>query len=330
MSFLPGLSTDISVDDAAFAARERAEVTLNSIGDAVLSTDTDGNVTYLNLAAEAMTGWSREAAAGQPLESVFHIIDRETREVARNPMRLAVELDKTVGLTPNCVLVRRDGWEAAIEDSAAPIHDRDGHVTGAVIVFRDVGAALATSRQMSLLAQHDLLTGLPNRLLLNDRLSEAIARARRHQKPLAVCFLDVDGFKGINDSLGHAAGDQLLRSIASRLSGALRASDTVCRFGGDEFVIVLSELEHAPDASTVGAKLLDAAAGPHRIDDRDVAVTVSVGAAIFPGHGQDADTLVAHADAAMYEAKRAGLNILRLFEPGMAARAPRPRPASAR
>ena len=318
MPFLPALSTDASGDDAAFAARERAEVTLNSIGDAVLSTDTDGNVTYLNLAAEVMTGWSRKAAAGQPLESVFHIIDRETREAARNPMQLAVELDTTVSLTPNCVLVRRDGRETAIEDSAAPIHDRDGHITGAVVVFRDVGAALEASRQMSHLAQHDLLTGLPNRLLLNDRLTEAIALARRHQKPLAVCFLDVDGFKGINDSLGHAAGDQLLRSIATRLSGALRASDTVCRFGGDEFVIVLSEIEHADHASTVAAKLVDAAAGPHRIDGRDVAVTVSVGAAIFPGHGLDADTLIAHADAAMYDAKRAGLSHLRPFEPAMA------------
>ena len=314
MPFLPALPTDAAVDDAEFAARERAEVTLNSIGDAVLSTDNDGNVTYLNLAAEVMTGWSRKAAAGQPLESVFHIIDRETREVARNPMRLAVELDKTVALTPNCVLVRRDGQEAAIEDSAAPIHDRDGHVTGAVIVFRDVGAALETSRQMSHLAQHDLLTGLPNRLLLNDRLTEAIALARRHKKPLAVCFLDVDRFKGINDSLGHAAGDRLLQSIAGRLRGALRATDTVCRFGGDEFVIVLSEIEHADHASTVAAKLLDAAAGPHRIDGRDVTVTISVGAAIFPDHGLDADTLVTHADAAMYEAKRAGLNNLRLFE----------------
>ena len=108
------------VAEALFAARERAEVTLNSIGDAVLSTDLSGRVTYLNLAAEAMTGWSREAAAGRPLDEVFHIITRQTREVARNPMSLAVELDKTVGLTPNCILVRRDGRETEIEDSAAP------------------------------------------------------------------------------------------------------------------------------------------------------------------------------------------------------------------
>jgi diguanylate cyclase (GGDEF)-like protein/PAS domain S-box-containing protein len=287
-------------------ARDRAQSTLDSIGDAVLSTDLAGNITYLNHAAETMTGWSRDAAAGHPLGDVFRIIDRDTREPAQNPMVLAVELDKTVGLTPNCLLVRRDGHETAIEDSAAPIYDRNGHVTGAVIVFRDVGAALETSRQMSHLAQRDALTGLPNRLLLHDRLLAAIALALRHKKPLAVGFLDIDGFKAVNDSLGHAAADQILRSIATRLAGALRQSDTVSRYGGDEFVIVLSELERAADAPLVAKKLLAAAAGPHRFDSRDIRVTASLGVSLYPDHGQDADTLIACADAAMYQAKRHG------------------------
>jgi diguanylate cyclase (GGDEF)-like protein/PAS domain S-box-containing protein len=309
------------VAEALFAARERAEVTLNSIGDAVLSTDLAGNVTYLNLAAEAMTGWSRESAAGRPLDDVFHIITRQTREVARNPMTLAVLLDKTVGLTPNCILVRRDGLETEIEDSAAPIHDQDGRVTGAVIVFRDVGTALETSRHMSHLAQHDVVTGLPNRLLLNDRLAEAIALGHRRSKPLAVCFLDVDGFKDINDVLGHTAGDRLLRSIAARVSGALRASDTVSRYGGDEFVIVLSEIEHAEDAASVAGKILQAVAEPHRINAQVVTVTASLGVTLFPDHGRDADTLIMNADAAMYDAKRAGLGQYRIFDVGMDARA---------
>jgi diguanylate cyclase (GGDEF)-like protein/PAS domain S-box-containing protein len=310
-----------SVAEALFAARERAEVTLDSIGDAVLSTDLDGNVTYLNLAAEAMTGWSREVAAGRPLDEVFHIITRQTREVARNPMSLAVQLDKTVGLTPNCVLVRRDGRETEIEDSAAPIHDRDGRVTGAVIVFRDVGTALETSRQMSHLAQHDVVTGLPNRLLLNDRLAEAIALGHRRSKPLAVGFLDVDGFKDINDVLGHAAGDRLLRSIAARVSGALRESDTVSRYGGDEFVIVLSEIEHAEDAARVAEKILRAVSEPHRINAQVINITGSLGVTLFPDHGRDADTLIANADAAMYDAKRAGFGQYRIFDIGMDARA---------
>ena len=141
-----------AMEEALFVEKERAQVTLNSIGDAVLSTDISGHVTYLNLVAESMTGWSREEASGQPLAEVFQIIDGVTREPARNPLALAVQLDKTVGLTANCILIRRDGFEAAIEDSAAPIHDRAGQVIGAVIVFHDVSAARAMSLQMSICA----------------------------------------------------------------------------------------------------------------------------------------------------------------------------------
>lgn len=293
---------------------DRAEATLNSIGDAVLSTDIDGTVTYLNVAAERMTGWSREAAAGRPLDDVFHIVDGETRAPAPNPINLAMRLNKTVGLTPNCVLVRRDGTETEIEDSAAPIYNTDGSIAGAVIVFRDVGTALETSRHMSRLAQHDSLTGLPNRLLLNDRLTGAIVLARRHGKPLAVLFLDIDGFKTVNDSLGHAAGDVLLRAIAAELAGSLRQSDTVSRYSGDEFVIVLSEIESGDHATVVAKKLLRAVAGPHRVGARDVMVTASIGIALYPVHGQDAETLVANADAAMYGAKRGGHGHERLFD----------------
>jgi len=288
-----------------FVARDRAALILDSIGDAVLSTDMAGNVTYINPAAESMTGWSRDAAAGRPLAEVFHIVDARTRSSAQDPTKLAVSLNKPVGFTPSCVLVRRDGKEFEIEDSAAPVHDREGQVTGAVIVFRDVGAALETSRQMSHLAQHDALTGLPNRLLLTDRLTDAIVFAHRRRKPLAVLFMDVDDFKAINDARGHAIGDQVLRSIAANLTRALRQSDTVSRYGGDEFVIVLSEIEDASHGVLVAAKLLRAAAGPHTAM-ANVPVTASVGLALYPDHGPDAVTLVVNADAAMYEAKRAG------------------------
>lgn len=303
-------------DKAPFDAREQAAATLDSIGDAVLSTDVTGKVIYLNPAAEVMTGWSREEAAGRPLAEVFHLIDRETRERAQDPMSLAVRLNKTVGLTANCILVRRDGQEAEIEDSAAPIHDHDGRVTGAVIVFRDVGNALETSRQMSHLAQHDVLTGLPNRPLLNDRLTAAIALAHRRHKPLAVLFLDVDGFKDINDLLGHAAGDRVLQSIAARLVDALRQSDTVSRHGGDEFVIVLSEIAQADDAALVATKLLQVVARPHGVGTQEIHISASVGVSLYPNHGQDAQTLIANADAAMYAAKRAGRSNYQLFDIG--------------
>jgi diguanylate cyclase (GGDEF)-like protein/PAS domain S-box-containing protein len=294
------------------ADREQAEATLNSIGDAVLSTDTEGRVVYLNLAAETMTGWSREAAVGRHVEEVFRLIDRGTRDVAPNPMTLAIRLNKTVGLAANCILVRPDGREIEIEDSAAPIYDQAGRVTGAVIVFRDVGIALETSRQMSHLAQHDALTGLPNRLSLNDRLIAAIALAHRRGKPLAVLFLDVDGFKAVNDSLGHAAADDVLRLIGARLTATLRQSDTVTRYGGDEFVIVLSEIEGAEAAGLVARKLLLAIAGTRRGDSTGLHLTASIGVSLYPDHGQDPATLVAIADAAMYEAKRAGAGSYRL------------------
>src|ERR1700692_3732745 len=175
------------------------------------------------------------------------MVDGATHKTARDPMEMAVEQNKTVGLTVNCVLIRRDGFEAAIEDSAAPIHDRAGRVIGAVIVFHDVSAARAMSQQMTHSAQHDVVTNLPNRMLLNDRISQSISLARRQNRPLAVLFLDLDRFKYINDSLGHATGDKLLQSVSKRLLAGLRGSDTVSRQGGDEFVILFSEIADPED-----------------------------------------------------------------------------------
>ena len=309
------LSTGMSTD----LLRHSPDETLDGIGDAVLSTDLDGRVTYLNPAAEKMTGWSRAAAAGEPFGRVLHIVDRETRIVARDPMALAVGLNKTVGLTPNCVLIRRDGQELPIEDSASPIHDRDGCVIGAVIVFRDVGAALETSRQMLHLAQHDPLTGLLNRLPLENRMTEALALAERHARPLAVLFADVDGFKNLNDSLGHAAGDQLLREIGARFQQALRRADTVYRFGGDEFVVVLAELERDEDAGLVARKLLRAIAEPYRVGSVEIALTVSIGISLYPRHGAEPGVLIARSDAAMYRAKDAGAGTYRVFDAGTTA-----------
>ena len=189
--------------EALFEEQERAQVTLNSIGDAVMSTDVAGRRDLSQRRCRKHDGLVAEEAAGHPFEEVFRIIDATTREAVQNPMALAIRENKTVGLTPNCVLIRRDGVEAAIEDSAAPIHDRRGQVTGAVMVFHDVSTARALSLRMSYLAQHDSLTDLPNRVLLNDRLTQAMGLAHRHRQKLAVLFLDVDRFKHINDSLGH-------------------------------------------------------------------------------------------------------------------------------
>lgn len=306
-----------ALEEALFAEKERAQVTLNSIGDAVLSTDLSGRVTYLNQVAERMTGWSCAEAVGRPLAEVFNIIEGGTRETSQNPMELAVHLSKTVTLPSNYILVRRDGFESPIAHSAAPIHDRGGQITGAVIVFHDVSVERAMSLQLSHLAQYDVLTDLPNRSLLNDRLTQAIASAQRHGTGLAVLFVDLDRFKHVNDSLGHAMGDALLQSVAHRLLACVRSSDTVSRLGGDEFVIVLSELAQVEDAAIAANKVLTVLAAPHSVAQHDFDVTASIGMSTFPDDGQDAETLIKNADTALYHAKGNGRNNYQFFEKDM-------------
>jgi diguanylate cyclase (GGDEF)-like protein/PAS domain S-box-containing protein len=303
--------------EALFIEKERAQVTLNSIGDAVISTDAAGNVTYLNKVAESMTGWGWTEAVGRPFNDVFRIFNATNPGHALNPMITAMQLNKTVGVAAGSILVRRDGTESAIEDSAAPIHDRRGQVTGAVMVFHDVTQVRAMSQRMSYLAQHDYLTDLPNRLLLNDRLAQAMATARRQQQQLAVLFVDVDRFKHINDSLGHAMGDQLLLSVAQRLVGSVRGSDTVSRQGGDEFLILLSTITRPEDAAISADKILVALNAPHRVREHDLQITASVGIGVYPDDGTDADTLVKNADIAMLSAKDIGRNNYQFFRPDM-------------
>jgi diguanylate cyclase (GGDEF)-like protein/PAS domain S-box-containing protein len=296
-----------------FEEKERAQVTLNSIGDGVLTTDTLGNVIYLNRVAEEMTGWPRADASGRPLAEVFNVIDGTTRQSARNLAEQAMRQDEIVNLGIHSVLVRRDGLESGIEDSAAPIHDRRGRVVGAVLVFHDVSDSRAIALEMSHQAQHDFLTGLPNRLLLTDRLTQAIALSRRHGNKVVLLFLDLDRFKPVNDSLGHAVGDQLLQSVAQRLTSCVRSSDTICRLGGDEFVVLLSEIEHVDAATHCAEKLLTAVALPHLIGGHEVRVTLSIGISVCPDDGRDAESMLKNADTAMYHAKKMGRDNYQLF-----------------
>lgn len=309
------------IEESLFKEKERAQFTLNCMGDAVICTDHSGNISFLNPVAEAMTGWPLSEVLGRPLTEAFRIMDATTRITTPNPMAIAAEKDQTGSLPLNCILVRRDGNEIFIEDSVAPIHDRNGLSAGSVLVFRDATVARALAAQITKLAERDVLTDLPNRILLNDRIGQAIARARRNHGQLAVFFLDLDGFKHINDSLGHSAGDKLLQSVAKRLKECVRNPDTVSRQGGDEFTAMIQDLEHPEDAAIAAARMLDAVANAHSIDGRGLHVTASIGVSIFPDDGQDAETLIKNADTAMYQAKEGGRNLFRFFKPEMNLRA---------
>ena len=309
------------LEEALFEEKERAQVTLHSIADAVICTDISGDITFLNVVAEKLTGWSWQAAAGRPIAEVFSVRSATNRETGAVPAELAIWQDPIVYLPSSRILIRRDGFEIPIEDSAARIHDREGQAAGVVIVFRDVSAARAMALQIAHSAEHDFLTGLPNRMLLNDRITQAIALAPRHTKHVAVLFLDLDGFKHINDSLGHPVGDKLLQSITGRLVECVRGSDTVSRQGGDEFVVLLSEVAESEDAAITARRILAAVAQPHSIDRHDLHVSASIGVSVFPDDGLDADTLIKNADTAMYQAKENGRQSFQFFKPAMNARA---------
>jgi diguanylate cyclase (GGDEF)-like protein/PAS domain S-box-containing protein len=309
--------------EALVLENEVTNVTLDSIGEAVLRTDIRGNVTYLNRMAEKMTGWCREEARGRPVSEVLRIVDGVSGATIGDALKIVMHEDKTVGVTAtcmNCILVRRDGFEFGIENTVALIRDHVGDVSGAVVAFHDVSAARARSLEMSHLAQHDVLTDLPNRILFNDRLTQAISLAERQRKQLAVMFVDLDHFKKINASLGHGVGDKLLKSIAGRLVACVRRTDTVSRLGGDEFVILLYQVEHEEDAAFSARKILRALAAPHIVDGKSLDINVSIGVSTYPSDGRDAEGLMNKADTAMYEAKQNGRNNYQFFRHEMHAR----------
>ena len=287
-------------------SEEKLAVTLNSIGDGVMATDAEGQVVLLNPLAEQLTGWTQAEAAGRPVGEIFRIINEETRQPATVPVRETLAQGTILGLPNNSILIARDGSERAIADSCAPIRNRDGQVAGAVLVFRDITERRQAEEMIRQMVYHDSLTGVPNRKLFSDRLGIALAQGRRNQKELGIAMLDLDHFKGVNDTLGHDMGDLLLQATAERLSAALRKGDTVARFGGDEFLLILPDLEVIEDAIQVAQKIVDSFRKPFLIDTHQLIVTTSIGIAVYPYDGIDEGTLLKNADIAMYQAKQAG------------------------
>jgi diguanylate cyclase (GGDEF)-like protein/PAS domain S-box-containing protein len=307
-------------EESAHQQQQFAEAMLTCTGDAVLVCDNHGLVSHLNASAELLSGWSLEEARGHPCREVFRIVDALTRQTTSDPRGTSPSGGRQSPPTFNGLLLRRDGSETAISNCSAPTRDRDGETTGEVVVFHDIGTARLKTRKLSHLAQHDVLTDLPNRLLLNDRITQAISFAARYHNQLAVMFVDLDYFKKINDTWGHAVGDKLLQSVSSRILACVRRSDTVSRHGGDEFIVLLSQVEHAEDAVFIARKILSSLAAPYTIEQKNLYINASIGVSTYPGDGQDAQTLIQRADTAMYDAKRLGRNNCQFFKADMQAR----------
>ena len=308
--------TDITerkrMENELFEEKELMRLTLQSIGDAVLCTDAKACVTYINPAAERLTGWQAFAAAGEHIDKVAPLHANAALAGAASPLCQALAQVRTLGPTPGIVLQRADGQQFDVEESASPITDRHGQVTGAVMVLHDVTESVAMAARLARLAHYDALTDLPNRVLLKDRAHQALALARRAGHQVALLYFDLDGFKQINDTLGHDVGDLLLVEFAQRLQAVVRQSDTVCRQGGDEFIALLPGLDSPEPASVVARKILAICAQPLQVQARALQIGVSGGIALYPQHGETFDELVRQADAALYVAKRNGRMQFRL------------------
>lgn len=301
-------------EEKSFFQQRCAEMTLACSGDAVIISDSAHRVTHLNAPAELLTGWSQAEARGHALNEILG----ETACV--DPLAAASGAHEDAPCADTAILRRRDGVELNIKNCSGYIRDRDGTVTGTVAVLHDLGAVRAQIVELSLAAQHDFLTGLPNRSLVDDRITQAISFSARYNKKLAVMFVDLDLFKRINDSLGHAVGDKLLQQVAIRIVACVRRSDPVARIGGDEFVLVLSQVGHAEDAVFIARKILTSSAAPYLIDQKQLQINASIGVSTYPDDGTDSETLVHRADTAMYEAKKLGRNNCQFFRPEMQAR----------
>ncbi|MFK2903087.1 EAL domain-containing protein [Dyella ginsengisoli] len=287
--------------------RELLRVTLHSIGDAVVTTDAQAHVTWLNPVAETLTGWRVDEAVGRPIGEVLRLLSEETHHAVINPVETALAERRIVGLAHNTVLVARDGREFGIEDSAAPIKDDDGTVRGAVLVFHDVTAARALSREISHQARHDALTGLPNRTEYKERVMRFLRRAGDEGEHGAVLFVDLDNFKIVNDTCGHHAGDEVLVQMASLMRACVRSHDTVARLGGDEFAVLLEgcpreQAEHIAQAICDAADDYRYVAGT----GQGFRVGASIGLVPIAGAMYELDAVMRAADISCYIAKSAG------------------------
>ncbi len=302
--------TDITerkrAERALFEEKERAQVTLHSIGEGVISTDAEGSIEYLNPVAESLTGWSIDEARGRPLEQVFHVINEQTRELVENPVDQPLEEAKSTDLVNQTTLISRAGQEYAIQYSAAPIRGKEGDILGRVLVLSDVTEERRLSQEISYQASHDPLTGLLNRREFERRLERSLETARIEGGEYALCYLDLDQFKLVNDTCGHVAGDELLRQLSQMLQTHVRQRDTLARLGGDEFGLIMDGCS-VLNAAQVAQNIINAVTDFRFFwEDKSFNIGVSIGLVpITRGSGEITELLSA-ADTACYMAKEQG------------------------
>ncbi|OOG57938.1 GGDEF and EAL domain-containing protein [Rhodanobacter sp. C03] len=308
-------------EDALHRERELAEVTLRSIGDAVITTDVQLRVTSLNPIAEAMTGWASDEAQGRPIEEIFQLLDAQHAQSVANPLRAAIEHNSIVDLAGRTLLRHRHGFDTPVEDSSAPIHDHAGNVIGGVLVFHDVSETRALALKMIHLTQHDTLTGLPNRSQLHTHIGQALASADRRQQRAALLHIDIDNFKQVNELHGNAAGDRVLRALTAQIQGCLSGDELLSRYGGDEFVVVLPHLDGVGAAAGLCQRLINQAEQTRVADLPELALRVSIGISVYPDDADEPESLLQHAEIALVAAKAQGQHGYRFFTASMNERA---------
>jgi diguanylate cyclase (GGDEF)-like protein/PAS domain S-box-containing protein len=309
---LVGVETDITerklYEEALFREKESAQITLQSIGDGVATTDADGKVQYLNPVAEGLTGWKLDDAVGLGIDEIFRGFHEETCEPVENPVLVAMRRNRSIKSVRPTLLIRRDGNELYIESTAAPIRDPTGSVTGGALVFHDVTESRELNRRLSYAASHDILTELVNRTEFENRLARSLKSAKAMETSYAVLYIDLDQFKIVNDACGHSAGDQLLKQIGALLKAKIRWRDTLARLGGDEFGVLLESC--SMDEAVRTAELLREVINDFRFtwDDRTFRLGASVGVVPITPATDDVAALLTAADSACAAAKDAGRN----------------------
>ena len=300
-------------EETIFAQKERAEVTLTSIGDAVVTTDAEGVVEYLNPMAEMLTGWTVDEARGQPLDTVFHIIDEHSRERAQNPLTVCLGQGAATRQANYTVLLSRAGHECAIQKTESLIRSREGQILGLVLVFSDITEARQVAQQLAHDATHDALTGLVNRREFESRLQRLVEMVQTQKTEHALCYLDLDQFKIINDTCGHAAGDEILCQVADLMRGHIRQRDTIARLGGDEFGVLMEHctLEQAlrvADALCQTVEEFRFVQG-----DKKFSVGASIGLVSVTKASRDITDVLRAADNACYTAKNKGRKRIHVY-----------------